>query len=282
MKTVMRVRFWGVRGSIPSPSPSTVRYGGNTSCVSINTGTNKILVLDAGTGIRELGKALSGGKEEIFILLSHRHWDHIQGFPFFWPIYESKRKVNILSNKQGKSTIMSLMNQMDGAHFPVEPQKLPSLRQCINEDISPFLSHYGFKISRIATNHPGGGYGYRVQKNDLSVVYLTDNELDPPDKKATEFEEFVKFCRHTDLLIHDAQYLEEDMPQKHGWGHSLVSQVCELAAEAEAKHLILTHHDPDRTDNEIDAIQENARSWFKSKNLDIQCTAAYEGLAINI
>ena len=282
MKSIIKVKFWGVRGSIPSPSHSTVRYGGNTSCVSIHTGTNKILVLDAGTGIRELGKALKGGKEEIFILLSHRHWDHIQGFPFFWPIYESHRNVNILSNEKGKNMILSLLNQMDGAHFPVEPQNLPSLHQCINEDISPFISHYGFTVSRIATNHPGNGYGYRIQKNGHSVVYLTDNELDPPYKKVTKFDGFVQFCKDADLLIHDAQYLEKDMPLKHGWGHSLVSQVCKLAATASVKHLVLTHHDPDRTDKEIDAIEKNARSWFKNKSLDIQCTAAYEGLTIHI
>ena len=225
---------------------------------------------------------LKGGDEEIFLLLSHRHWDHIQGFPFFWPIYESNRKVNILSNEQGKNVILSLVNQMDGAHFPVEPQELHSIRQCINEDVSTFLSHYGFTVSQIPTNHPGGGYGYRIQKDYHSVIYLTDNELDPPYEKATEFEEFVQFCKDTDLLIHDAQYLKKDMPKKHGWGHSLVSQVLELAAEAHVKHLVLTHHDPDRTDKEIDTIQENARSWFKSKNLNIKCTAAYEGLGINI
>lgn len=282
MHPLMKVTFWGVRGSIPSPSRNTIRYGGNTSCVSIHTSSNKILVLDAGTGIRELGKAISGGSEEIFILLSHRHWDHIQGFPFFWPIYETNRIVNILSNEEGKSMICSLINQMDGAHFPVEPQNLPSVHQCINEDVSTFLYHYGFRVSRIATNHPGGGYGYRIEKNGHSVIYLTDNELDPPYKKTTEFDWFVHFCRHADLLIHDAQYLEKDMPQKHGWGHSLVSQVQQLAAEAEVKHLVLTHHDPDRTDDEIDAIQDEVRAWFEQHDPTITCTAAYEGLTITI
>jgi len=282
MHPLMKVTFWGVRGSIPSPSRNTIRYGGNTSCVSIHTASDKILVLDAGTGIRELGKALAGGSEEIFLLLSHRHWDHIQGFPFFWPIYETNRIVNILSNEEGKSMICSLINQMDGAHFPVEPQSLPSVHQCINEDVSTFLNHYGFRVSRIATNHPGGGYGYRVEKNGHSVIYLTDNELDPPYKKTTEFEGFVRFCRHADLLIHDAQYIEKDMPQKHGWGHSLVSQVRQLAAEAEVKHLVLTHHDPDRTDEEIDAIQDEVRAWFRQHGLSITCTAAYEGLTIEI
>jgi ribonuclease BN (tRNA processing enzyme) len=114
------------------------------------------------------------------------------------------------------------------------------------------------------------------------VVYLTDNELDPPYAKATEFDGFVQFCRNADLLIHDAQYRENDMPLKHGWGHSLASQACSLAAAAEAKHLVLYHHDPDRTDDEIDAIQEEAREWLRGHASAVRCTAAFEGLTLDI
>lgn len=155
-----------------------------------------------------------------------------------------------------------------------------------------FLRDHGFRISRIATNHPGGSYGYRIENHGRSVVYLTDNELDPPNGKVTEFDEFVRFCKHADVLIHDAQYLEGDMPHKHGWGHSLVRQVpaspripqrgaCELAAAAEVNQLILYHHDPERTDDQLDAIQQDARSWFHQNHHEIQCTAGYEGLALN-
>jgi ribonuclease BN (tRNA processing enzyme) len=113
-------------------------------------------------------------------------------------------------------------------------------------------------------------------------VYLTDNELDPPYEKATEFDGFVQFCQHADVLIHDAQYVEADMPHKHGWGHSVVSQVCALAKAAEVTHLILFHHDPDRTDDELDAIQDTARAWFHAQAPRIACTAAYEGLVVKI
>jgi len=145
-----------------------------------------------------------------------------------------------------------------------------------------FLHDQGFNISQIATNHPGGGHGYRVEQKGRSVVYLTDNELDPPYKKATAFDEFVKFINRADVLIHDAQYLEQDMPRKHGWGHSLVSQACELAVAADVKHLILFHHDPERTDDELDAIQKDARTWFQKNNHEIKCTAAFEGLILEI
>jgi phosphoribosyl 1,2-cyclic phosphodiesterase len=254
MKPLMTIKFWGVRGSIPSPGDSTVRYGGNTSCVSVDPGTDKILVFDAGTGIRALGKdIIEGHAITIYILPSHNHWDHIQGFPFFAPLYKSNKKIILLPTLHGEELMCSLVEQMDGAN-----------------------------IARIATNHPGGGYGYRIANEGRSIVYITDNELDPPYKKTTEFEEFIRFCSFADILVHDAQYIEHDMPKKHGWGHSLVSQVCELAKAASVKHVVLFHHDPDRTDDEIDSIQDKARYWFKENGAGINCTAAYEGLELTI
>ncbi len=280
----MRARFWGVRGSIPSPGAATARYGGNTACVSIHLdGRNdRVLVFDAGTGIRELGKAIAAGPGEIFILLSHTHWDHIQGFPFFLPIYEPNRSIYVFQTPQDKDMICSLMEQMDGAHFPVNLETLPSLTQCIFEDPISFLRSKGFLVSRIATNHPAGGYGFRVGHEGRAAAYITDNELDPPYRKATDFEGFVRFCQGADVLIHDAQYLDNDMPHKRGWGHSLVSQASELAAAARVKHLILYHHDPERSDSELDAIQEEARLWFRRNHPAIQCTVAYEGLIVEV
>ncbi|MFZ5631972.1 MAG: MBL fold metallo-hydrolase [Bacillota bacterium] len=278
----MTVKFWGVRGSIPSPGLSTARYGGNTSCVSIHLGQNKILVLDAGTGIRELGKTLVSDNTDIFVLVTHIHWDHIQGFPFFLPIYQRDRVVYVFPYQQGKTMFNSLISQMDGAHFPVSMDHLPSKYRIITEDVITFMRDHGFNVSRVGTNHPGGAYGYRVENNGRVVVYLTDNELDPPYEKANDFNTFVRFCSGADVLIHDAQYTERDMPQKYGWGHSLVSQACKLAAEAGVKHLVLYHHDPERTDDQLDSIQEDARSWFKKNNPRIHCTAAYESLLLDI
>jgi phosphoribosyl 1,2-cyclic phosphodiesterase len=276
------IRFWGVRGCIAGQCAYGVRYGGNTSCVSIDLGPDKVLVLDAGTGIRQLGKALADTSADIFVLLSHGHTDHIQGFPFFLPIYQPNRRIYVFPTLEGKSMICSLLEQMDGAHLPVTPDDLPSQWECITEEPMGFMRDHGFHISRISTNHPGGGYGYRIENHGRSVVYLTDNELDPPGQKATQFDGFVQFCRRTDVLIHDAQYLEKDMPHKHGWGHSLVSQACELATAAEARHLILYHHDPDRTDDELDVVQQDARAWFTEKNANIRCTVASEGLTLDI
>ncbi len=282
MQSKMTIRFWGVRGSLPSPGPSTVRYGGNTPCVSVHLPGNRTLVLDSGSGIRELGKFLSKDSGEIFIILSHPHWDHIHGFPFFHPIYQKARNISLFPNRTEQEVICSLLDQMDGAHFPVSADTLPSQPRCVTESDVDFLRSRGIHAFKIATNHPGGGYGYRIDCQGSSAVYLTDNELEPPYAKVTQFEEFVEFCRGTDVLIHDAQYLEADMPLKHGWGHSLASQACKLAAACAAKHLVLYHHDPDRTDEEVDAIQEDSRCRLKKNGSSAKCTAAFEGLTLEL
>lgn len=278
----LTVRFWGVRGSIPSPGVSTIRYGGNTSCVSVDIGTDKLLVFDAGTGIRMLGKALEGSTAPIFVLLSHSHWDHIQGFPFFAPIYQPECTIYLFPTPPGNVQWCATLEQMDGAHFPVTADRLPSRLHCVTEGVMEFLAGQGFCISSIATNHPGGGAGYRLDHAGHSVVYLTDNELAPPYEQTTTFEAFTQFCRHADVLIHDAQYLEDDMPHKHGWGHSLVHQACALAVAARVRHLILFHHDPDRSDDALDTIQETACAWLATQDQRLRCTAAYEGLVVEI
>jgi ribonuclease BN (tRNA processing enzyme) len=182
---------------------------------------------------------------------------------------------------QVRGIFSCLIEQMDGAHFPVSRDNLPSQCHHIKGDEATFLREHGLNISRIAINHPGGGYGYRIENGGDSAVYVTDNELGAPhDNNTTDFDGFVEFCKDAGVLIHDAQYVEEDMPQKRGWGHSLVSQACELALASEVKHLILFHHDPDRTDNELDSIQEDARLRLKKNNHLIQCTAAFEGLTL--
>lgn len=278
----MTLKFWGVRGSVPSPGSATRRYGGNTSCVSLHMHDGTILVLDAGTGIRSLGKALADDSAPICILLSHAHWDHIQGLPFFQPLYHADRTISVVPAPHARTPWCAVLEQMDGIHFPLTADALPAATQYITEHRMAFLEEQGWRLSPIATNHPGGGSGYRIEQDGRSVVYLTDNELEPPYDKATEVETFIHFCHQADVLIHDAQYLESDMPHKHGWGHSLVSQACALAAAAEVKHLILFHHDPDRTDAEVDEIQASARAWLHTQQQPIRCTAAFEGLVVEL
>ena len=277
----MQVQFWGVRGTIPSPGPKTMRYGGNTTCVSIRFEDNRVLILDAGTGIRELGKALLETDEEIFLLLTHYHWDHIQGFPVFGPIYQPGRRVLLLPG-MNKATVFGLLAQMDGTHYPVRPEDLLSDTQFVASGSLDFLCENGIQVARIETNHPGGSSGYRIDHDGRSVVFLTDNELDPPNERANDFADFVAFSRDADLLIHDAQYVPADMPAKWGWGHSVVDHVRDLAVAAGVNQVVLTHHDPDRSDAELDQIQADADVWFARQAPHIQCTVAYEGLTFDL
>ena len=279
----MIIRFYGVRGSIPSPGPNTKKYGGNTSCVHIELDDGQTLVLDAGTGIRNLGKQLVRQNGTINVLLSHNHWDHIQGYPFFKPIYQPDRHIRVFTNAAGNhGQICSLFSQIDGASFPVNADDLPSRSECISEHMETVLSDNNIQIRRAVLNHPGGGCAYRIDENGTSCAYITDNELDPPGEAATSYDEWVEFCRGVDVLIHDAQYLETDMPHKHGWGHSLVAQVRQLSMDAEVACLAMFHHDPDRTDTEIDFIQQDNETFFRGKNAPSKSLCAAENMQIKL
>jgi len=282
MKNI-HVDFWGVRGSVPSPGPTTARYGGNTSCVSI-TIDNKILILDAGTGMRNLGSAIIGQPElEIFVVVTHSHWDHIQGFPFFTPIYQPDRPVHMFPTLHKKNVVLSsLIDQMDGAHFPITPDQVPSNFNFVTEDPLGFLENNGFHMELVPMNHPGKAFGYKIKIGDKIICYFTDNEIDPPYEKSIELDVLREHCRNVDILIHDAQYIESDMPLKHGWGHSLISQVTKLGESAEVKNLVYYHHDPERSDDDIDAELEKASKTLKENGSSVHPYFAYEGLKLSI
>jgi len=279
----IHVDFWGVRGSVPSPGPTTTRYGGNTSCVSI-TVDNKILILDAGTGIRNLGSAIIGQpKLEIFVVVTHSHWDHIQGFPFFTPIYQPDRPVHMFPTLHKKNVVLSsLIDQMDGAHFPITPDQVPSNFNFVTEKPLEFLENNGFHMELVPMNHPGKAFGYKIKIDDKIICYFTDNEIDPPYEKSIELDVLTEHCRNVDILIHDAQYIEADMPLKHGWGHSLISQVTKLGESAEVKNLVYYHHDPERSDDDIDAELETASKTLKENGSSVRPYFAYEGLKLSI
>ena len=278
----MRIDFYGVRGSLPSPGPATASFGGNTSCVHVELASGAQLIFDAGTGLRNLGTRLAATTTPLCLLLTHSHWDHIQGFPFFQPIYQPEREIHICRSLPEQDAVHSgLLEQLNGHNFPLTPDLLPAAIS----DIADPLAYFGrrdFGFARKALNHPGGGYAYRIDEDGASFAYVTDNELDPPGAVATTFGEWVDFCTGVDVLVHDAQYIASDMPHKHGWGHSLVSDVRRLALEAGAGCLVLYHHDPGRTDLEVAMILDESRAWFSRQHSQTQVLCAWEGLSVGI
>jgi len=279
----MLITFYGVRGSIPSPDPRMVKYGGNTSCVRLKYDDGREVIFDAGTGLRFLGESMIEDKNPINILLSHGHWDHIQGYPFFMPIYQPGREISVFtSGDSGHEQICSVLGQMDGSSFPIKAEDLPSLSQCFVRGAESVFQEKQLDIARKTLNHPGGGYAYKVTDNGMTVAYVTDNELDPPNEINTRYDEWVEFLFGVDVLIHDAQYTEDDMPHKHGWGHSLISQVRQLAVDAEIGALVMFHHDPNRTDSELDEIQIENEKHLRSHRTLIKSLCAFEGMQIRL
>lgn len=280
----MIITFYGVRGSTSVPGPQTVKYGGNTSCVHIELENGHDLILDAGTGIRLLGKRLAAKSTPVNILLSHRHWDHIQGYPFFEPIYQPDRDINVYINvESGNQFLSSMLAQMDGTNFPVKIEELPSNNIPRFKGIeSELYERTGVTVIKERLNHPGGGVAYKLTENTISCAYVTDNELDPPYAPSTNYDQWVKFLHGVDVLIHDAQYTEDDMPHKHGWGHSLISQVRKLATDAEVGALVMFHHDPDRSDSQLDEIQIENERYLKSCHAPTQSICAAEGMQIHL
>ena len=236
----MRLTFYGVRGSIPTPGAAFVRYGGNTACVHIELEDGTDIVLDSGTGIRLLGEHLAKKNTPIHLLLSHNHWDHIQGFPFFPPIYQAEREINIYPGQTLFEEPDQILKQMEGSLFPVPRSALRANISLIEIPKADNTFAIGSaKITRLAMNHPGSGSAYCINADGVKVAYITDNELYPPYKKETDFIDFAKFAENADLLIHDAQYMLSDMPAKNGWGHSVAEEAVKLAMASNAKKLAL-------------------------------------------
>mgnify|MGYP005994291713 CR=1 FL=1 len=257
----MKIEFYGVRGSMPTPGKNTVLFGGNTSCVYVELNNGDFVILDSGTGITKLNKKLNHYKETINILVTHSHWDHIQGFPYFHPIYCPSTKINIITGIMDNNDNDMILKQMSGSSHPVKYNELPSsiTLNAISSPQSKFKLN-DFIITTQALNHPDGGSAYCLQGDNQKIAYVTDNELIPPASAATTWDEWIKFISDADVLIHDAQYNNHDMPLKHGWGHSTYEQVMKLAIQANVKQLFFISHDPCRTDQELLAQELSIQS----------------------
>ncbi len=251
----MRIKIWGARGSIPVSGEQYLKYGGNTTCVEIRLRNGEIIIIDAGTGIRELGSSLTEEDldKTLHMFFSHAHWDHIQGFPFFSPLYREKTRLNIygcLSVTRGTAEILS--SQMDRTYFPVPFHSLPSRIEFFSDCIKDMVINDA-RIEAIENNHPVLCHSIKVTENEKTFVFMTDNELGQREPR-TEFQEFVKFAQEADCLIHDCMYLDEEIDAKQGWGHSAISRTCELVSRSGVRNFGVFHHDPERSDREVDKM----------------------------
>ncbi|MEZ4425050.1 MAG: MBL fold metallo-hydrolase [Gemmatimonadota bacterium] len=248
----MIVTLWGTRGTFPVPGAETLRHGGDTSCLSVEWGRN-VLVVDVGTGARRLGAELKGRDVDLSILLTHIHGDHVLGLPFFAPLWERDRTIVIFDadTEEGPWSPLALL---DGRHFPVRAAALPAYARRIAGDPMPHLNGLGLPIRRQRCNHPGRTYGYRIGVPGRDVVFMPDNELGSSAEGHIPFEAFVRFANGAAVLAHDAQFTADEIHRRGGWGHSSIEQAVALAEAAGVGKLVLVHHDPWRTDDQLDAL----------------------------
>lgn len=286
----LRLQFWGTRGSIPTPGRNTVRYGGNTPCVEVRTSEGWLIILDAGTGIRELGRSLisraNGAPIAGDIFLSHSHWDHIQGIPFFGPIFQRGNHFTIWGAKALQSSLDRVVrDQMSPIVFPVAFEELDATID-FREISEGRRSGNGYEVCAYPVRHPGGALGYRFTERDDSgraLVYISDNELGPGakyDTRADWRQGLVEFVRGAQVLVHDAMYTAEEYDHYRGWGHSTYEEVVELALEARVEQLVLYHHKPERGDDEVDKRAHQCRALAARRGSPLEVVAAAEGMTL--
>jgi phosphoribosyl 1,2-cyclic phosphodiesterase len=287
------VNFWGTRGSIPTPASWTRVYGGNTPCVEIRF-DEAVFICDAGSGIRELGKDLARRDpvpKTLHLLITHSHWDHIQGFPFFAPSYAKDTKIFIYGRKATEDTTFRVLSgQMSSQFFPVSFSELGA--SIVTDHLHNGCQEIeGVKVRSFEHNHPGGCLGFSFEKNGCKIVYSTDNELEIqsgdqfPDLENTgplrnAPEPLLEIMKRADLLILDAQYDDKQYAQRQKWGHSSCFSATDLAIRAHAKNLALFHHDPESTDRAIDEIVEACRHRAARHGSPLKIFAAREGVEL--
>jgi phosphoribosyl 1,2-cyclic phosphodiesterase len=280
-----RLTFWGTRGSIPTPGPQTIRYGGNTACIGITGPDNRLVILDAGSGLRALGHELMsrhGGTIAADILLSHTHWDHIQGLPFFKPLSASGNRFRVYGAAQGMVSLQEILRrQMDPMVFPV-PLEAMAAQLEVHDNSEGDFALADFRARAFRLRHPGTTLGYRLvpERGGREVAYVTDNELGAGGTYPVSADwraRLVQFLAGTDTLIHDAMYSDQFIQQRAGWGHSTPRQAVDLAAEAGCARLLLFHHEPENDDAMMDQLVADAREHARRVAPRLVVEAATEG-----
>ncbi len=285
----MQIKFYGARGSIPSPGPHTAHYGGNTSCIEARLHDGTQLIFDAGTGLHTLGGAMMGQTEpiEAYIFLTHMHWDHIQGLPFFGPAFLPTTRLHFFGPEEPPLTLEQVLcDQMRRPYFPI-PMHAMAARMDITSMVEGSVSRPipGVSVEACELNHPGKTLGFRVEAEGKVFVYATDNEpfgADPVTRHLVSPSRLVEFAKGADLLVQDAQYTLQEYPQRLGWGHSTHIDALQLAKDAGVRQLALYHHDPTHSDADIDRMVAQCHSWMHSHQAAFTCFAAAEGDCVTL
>jgi phosphoribosyl 1,2-cyclic phosphodiesterase len=285
----IRVKFWGTRGSIPTPGRSTARYGGNTACVEIRCGET-IMMLDCGTGAREMGLSLAdefrGRRLELHAFIGHTHWDHIQGFPFFAPAYDPTSRITLYSLRGAEKSLQKVFTgQMDAAYFPVTLGDLSAHLAFV--EIGDEVKIGDARITHAYLNHPGVAIGFRIEYGGRSIVYVSDHEsycrMSGDNEHNRKLDsDLSRFAHDADLYIREAQYTEEEYRTKRTWGHSVWNDVVDCAHSADAKKLVLYHHDPMHDDAQLDQVAAEAREYMRRHGMHFELVMASDYLELRV
>lgn len=280
----MIIRCWGARGSIPVSGKNYLYYGGNTTCLEIRTNNDDILIVDAGSGIRELGNLLlAEGRHDYTLILTHAHWDHIVGFPFFKPIYSAKTSINIWGCPFAQFSLRETLSRIMAApNFPVNFDAIQA--QLSYQDACNDSYRLGsMTITPIALSHPNQGNGYKfTEDNGKCFVFLTDNELGFRHEGGLDYNDYLDFSRGADLLIHDAEFTAAEYKNTRSWGHSVYNDALKLALEAGVKTLGLFHHNQERFDAGVDAMVDECRKEIARQKAMLDCFAVRQGTELTL
>ena len=280
----MKIKVWGCRGSLPSPGKDTIKYGGNTTCIEIMLNDGTLVIIDAGSGIRALGdKVLKEGITEMYLFLTHTHWDHLIGFPFFTPGYINTYKIHVRGGANAQISLEGLLRrQMESPFFPVPFDAMRAEFDFATTD--PEESFIGSaKIISTSLSHPNRGTGFKIIEDGKVFVFLTDNELDFIHEDGMNPDDYANFSRGADILMHDAQYTEEQYnTTTKTWGHSTFSSATELSIKAEVKRFGLFHHDPTHTDDDVDTFVSSCQEQIEKANSPVECFGVREGMEITL
>jgi len=281
----MEITFWGTRGSTAAPGAKTVFYGGNTTCVEVTLSSGRTVIIDAGTGIRALGDELIRRcpEQNLLLLMTHIHWDHLLGFPFFGPLFRENCRLTVDGYPRGIDGLKRIFssNYIDGT-WPIRFEDLKARIEVTHEMRKGHMRLDEAVVRSHKLQHPQGGMGFKFEESSGTFIFLTDNELLEHAWTGTSFRDFVDFCRGADLLVHDCQYRAEEAAMRLGWGHSNVAAVTRLAIEAEVPRLLLFHHDPWRTDEEVTAMAESCRQIFAEAGATCEVEGAREGVTLSL